>query len=156
MAEAHVHGHHAPSGAWAGHARETLAAAGFRSGGARTAVIGVLACAGCCLTAQAIHDRLRGGERRVGIASVYRALEQLAGLRLVTRLDFGDGVARFEPADPAGHHHHHLLCTACGRVAPFEDPALERAIAGSGRDQGFAVDEHEVVLRGRCAACATG
>lgn len=112
-----------------------------------------LADAACCMTAQQIHDALRSGGRRVGIATVYRSLEQLAGLRLVIRLDFGDGVARFEPADPSGHHHHHLVCTVCGRVQPFEDPALEAAIATSGGDAGYAVDDHDVVLRGRCPDC---
>lgn len=148
--------HHAPHGApdeWLGHARACLTDAGYRSGGARTAVLEVLAAASCCITAQEIFDALRADGRRVGVASVYRSLEQLAGLRLVTRLDFGDGVARFEPADPGGRHHHHLVCTGCGHVEPFEDAALEVAIAGSGRDAGFEVVDHEVVLRGRCAKC---
>lgn len=151
----HVHADPLEPGAWLEHARARLAGAGHRAGGARSAVLQVLAEAECCITAQQIHDVLRAAERRVGVASVYRALEQLAGLRLVTRLDFGDGVARFEPADPGGHHHHHLVCTGCGRVAPFEDPELERVIAGTGAGAGFEVQDHEVVLRGRCAACAT-
>jgi len=117
-------------------------------------VIEALARAPCGITAQGIFDSLREGGRRAGIASVYRALEQLAALRLVTRLDFGDGVSRFEAADPAGHHHHHLVCTACGRVEPFEDPDLERALMASAGRAGFAPDDHDVVLRGRCAACA--
>lgn len=141
--------------AWLGHARTRLAEAGFRSGGARTSVLEVLADARCCMAAQEIHDALRDRGRRVGIASVYRTLEQLAGLRLVSRLDFGDGVARFEPADPSGHHHHHLVCTVCGRVQPFEDPRLERAIATTGGGAGFTIEEHDVVLRGRCPDCRT-
>jgi Fur family transcriptional regulator, ferric uptake regulator len=148
-----THAAHDPS-AWTAHARRALAAAGFRSGGARTAVIEVLAEAPCGITAQGIFDMLRERGRRAGIASVYRALEQMAALRLVTRLDFGDGVSRFEPADPAGHHHHHLLCTACGRVDPFEDPDLERALAATAGRAGFAAEDHDVVLRGRCAGCA--
>ena len=44
------------------------------------------------------------------------------------RVDLGDGVSRFERADPRGDHHHHLVCGDCGKVEPFEDPALEAAI----------------------------
>ncbi|MCC6830015.1 MAG: transcriptional repressor [Thermoleophilia bacterium] len=137
------------------HARTELARAGHRAGGARTAVLEQLAGAGCCQTAQEIHDLLRGTDRRrVGIASVYRVLDQLVGLHLVTKIEFGDGVSRFEAAQPGGHHHHHVVCTGCGRVDPFEDRDLERAIAGSGRRTGFEVTDHDVVLRGRCPDCA--
>jgi Fur family ferric uptake transcriptional regulator len=107
----------------------------------------------CCLTAQQIHDALREGKRRVGLASVYRALELLTALGLVHRVDV-DGTAAFEPADPAGHHHHHLVCSSCGRVDTFEDPELEQAIERLSARGGWNVDEHDVVLRGACASCA--
>ncbi len=93
-----VHDHPA-SEPWIDHARAELARAGHRAGGARTAVLETLAGTGCCQTAQEIHDLLRvDGGRRVGIASVYRVLDQLVGLRLVTKIEFGDGVSRFEAA----------------------------------------------------------
>ncbi|MGZ5325618.1 MAG: Fur family transcriptional regulator, partial [Solirubrobacterales bacterium] len=57
---------------WEGRAIETLASSGHRAGGARTAVVELLAEQDCCLSAQQIHDRLRSGGRGVGIASVYR------------------------------------------------------------------------------------
>src|SRR5213079_3173410 len=95
---------------WSNDALETLNQAGYRSGGARRAVVELLGRQRCCLSAQEIFDRLRAARRPVGIASVYRTLETLAALRLVKRIDAGDGVARYEPADPAGEHHHHLVC----------------------------------------------
>ena len=55
-------------------------------------------------------------------------LELLTELRLVQRIDVGQGVARYERHRPDGDHHHHLVCDCCGLVAPFEDPALEQAI----------------------------
>ena len=69
----------------------------------------------------------RGGSR-VGRASVYRALEQLEQLGLVQRLEVSRGTAGYERVEPGGHHHHHAICRRCGRMVPFEDPALERAI----------------------------
>ena len=63
----------------------------------------------CCASAQEIHASLRAGGRSVGIASVYRVLEVLSELRLVQRVDVGDGIARFErrfhrrrPSPPRG------------------------------------------------------
>jgi Fur family ferric uptake transcriptional regulator len=72
----------------------------------------------------------------------------------VQRVDVGDGVARFEPAGgDAHHHHHHLVCDDCGRVEPFTDDRLERALAGAAGRLGYAMEQHEVVLRGACANC---
>jgi Fur family transcriptional regulator, ferric uptake regulator len=124
-----------------------------RSGAARRVVVGFLGEQDCCVSAQEIHDAVRADGARVGIASVYRTLDGLAELGLVQRVDLGDGVSRFERADPAGEHHHHLVCGDCGKVEPFEDPALEQAIAGIAGGRGYEVAAHEVVLRGACGDC---
>jgi Fur family ferric uptake transcriptional regulator len=137
---------------WDEHARSKLAVAGRRAGRARDLVITLLAEQQCCLTANEIVDRLRADGRRVGMASVYRALDQLVSLGLVQRLDFPDA-ARFEPMLPSGEHHHHLVCDDCGKVEPFADHALERALNRVGSKVGYDVGTHDVVLRGACAAC---
>jgi Fur family ferric uptake transcriptional regulator len=139
--------------AWLDRAGDELKRAGFRAGGARAAVLELLAEQDCCLTAQEIFDRLREGGRRVGIASVYRALDVLTGMGLVQRLDMGEGVARFEPVHADGDHHHHVVCASCGKVAPFEDAALEDAVEGLGAKLGYELDGHDVVLRGACPDC---
>lgn len=154
MSHDRAHGHSAAATAeWRDHANTALAEAGHRSGGARAAVIGALATQDCCRTAQDLFDGIRANGKAVGIASVYRILDLLVGQRLVLRLDLGDGVSRFEPALPDGHHHHHLVCIGCNLVTPFEDPALEQAIHATGERSSFAVSEHDVVLRGRCPDC---
>lgn len=140
--------------AWSEHATESLRAAGLRSGGARRAVVEHLAGETCCRSAQEIFDGIRSGGGRVGIASVYRVLETLDELRLVQRVDIGDGVARFEAAFADGvHHHHHLVCSACGRVEPFEDDKLERALERVAATHGYALEDHDVVLHGACGDC---
>ena len=139
---------------WATYALESLAEAGYQRGGARRVVIELLARQNCCMSAQEILAALRRARRPVAIASVYRTLETLAELRLVKRVDAGDGIARFEPLQPDGDHHHHLVCRDCGRVEAFADPRLERAIEKIAHGVGYSVDEHEVVLTGACADCA--
>jgi Fur family ferric uptake transcriptional regulator len=138
---------------WGAHATATLAGGGYRAGAARLRVVEALARRDCCATAQEIADELRDGDRRVGIASVYRALELLDRLGLVHRLDVGDGVARYEAALAGGEHHHHVICQRCGRVEQFTDGALERAISALSDRLDYAIDEHDVVLRGTCPAC---
>jgi Fur family ferric uptake transcriptional regulator len=139
---------------WTTYALDALDGAGYRRGGARRAVVELLGRQDCCMSAQELHERLRRARRPVGIASVYRALETLADLRLVKRIDAGDGIARYEPSRPDGDHHHHLVCRDCGKVEAFSDDRLERAIDKVAGGLGYSVDEHEVVLTGACADCA--
>jgi Fur family ferric uptake transcriptional regulator len=138
---------------WQEHATATLRAAGYRPGGARASVIEALAREDCCLPVQSIYDEVRRRRPGVGIASVYRALETLTSLGLVHRVDLRSGGARYEPAEPSGDHHHHLVCDDCGKVEAFSDDRLEDAIQDVSRGASFRIDEHDVVLRGRCAAC---
>ena len=138
---------------WVEHAQRELSRAGHRSGGAREEVLALLGRQRCLLSAQEIHEQLRATGRSVGLASVYRALELLANLKLVHRVDV-DGTACYEPADPSGEHHHHAICDRCGKLAVFEDPELERVLGLVGARLGYAVGDHDVVLRGACPDCA--
>jgi len=149
----HTHGAAGGGERWAEHALERLETAGFRRGGARRAVIEVLAGEPCALSALDIDERLRGGGRRVGRASVYRALEQLSELDLVHKLDLGSETARYERTDPGGDHHHHMVCDRCGKVLPFEDSELELAVTKVTGGAGFEVRDHEIVLHGACDNC---
>ena len=138
---------------WSVAALAALEARG-RSGGARRAVVELLGRQDCCLTAQEIFDRLRAEGRRVGIATVYRVLEQLGERGLVQRIDVGAGTARYEAAQPSGEHHHHLVCDGCGKVEAFADDELETVIHAVERRTGYTVAAHDVVLRGACRECA--
>jgi Fur family ferric uptake transcriptional regulator len=138
---------------WREQTERRLRDAGYRRGGAREAVVELLSRQRCALSAQEIDDRLRTARRSVGRASVYRALEQLTELKLVGRVDVGDGVARYEPSLPGGDHHHHVVCDRCGRLEAFEDEELERAIRHLAGRLRFDIDEHDVTLRGACPGC---
>jgi Fur family ferric uptake transcriptional regulator len=141
---------------WATHARAVLRRAGHHKGAARDEVIELLSRQDCALSALEIEDELRRRNRAgrpIGRASVYRGLELLHEHKLVSRLELGDGVARYEPIDPAREHHHHLVCDECGQLVPFHDPALERSINRLSSRLGFRTEDHEVTLRGHCPDC---
>lgn len=134
---------------WAERAKTRLNEAGFRAGAARLKVIELLGGESCAITALEIDRRLPS----VGRASVYRTLEQLEQLELVHRVDVGGEVVAFERDDPRGHHHH-MVCIRCGRLVPFSDPKLERAIEGIGERAEFEIVAHDVLLRGVCPRCS--
>jgi Fur family ferric uptake transcriptional regulator len=133
---------------WAEQATERLEQAGHRNSGSRRQVVELLAGERCAVTALDIDRRLES----VGRATVYRTLEQLERLHLIQRVEIGGDSAGFERLDPDVHHHH-LVCERCGRLSPFSSAALEEAIEAISRKSDFAVDAHDVVLRGRCPRC---
>lgn len=118
-------------------------------------MVELLAGESCCLTAEEIAARLRAGGEPVGIASVYRALDLLGEIGLVQRVEVGDGTARYESMTPGGEHHHHVLCETCGRLTPFEDDSLERAMGRLADRLEHDVRGHDVLIRGECRRCGS-
>jgi Fur family ferric uptake transcriptional regulator len=142
---------------WADHAAQLLAEAGKRRGGARQAVVDLLGRQACALSALEIEEALKaGGDRPVARASIYRVIDELEQLKLVTRIEVGHGISRYEAVHPGGHHHHHhLVCDDCEKVIPFEDDELERTIHRVAGRVAFDVAEHEIVLHGSCGDCGS-
>lgn len=138
---------------WSEVAETRLTEAGFRRGGARAAIIALLDAQSCALSAYEIEATLREHGRGVGRASVYRILDQLDGLGLVTKIEVGQGIARYEPNRPGADHHHHMVCARCGEVIPFADDELEATIEKVAERLTFEVAEHDIVLHGACADC---
>jgi len=140
---------------WVERAEATLGAAGRKRGGARRALLELLAGQECALTALEIEDALRArSSRPVSRASVYRILDELEALALVQRVETGQAMVRYERVCEQEHHHHHLVCDRCGLVMPFSDAGLERAIDSLSERVPLAVSEHEIVLHGACRDCA--
>jgi Fur family ferric uptake transcriptional regulator len=140
---------------WVQQAELALSAAGRKRGGARRALLELLAGEECALTALEIEDALRArSSRRVSRASVYRILDELEALALVQRVETGQAMVRYERVCEHEQHHHHLVCDQCGLVMPFSDARLERAIDSLSARVPLAVSEHEIVLHGACRDCA--
>lgn len=139
---------------WGDAALAALERRGHRSGAARRAVVELLDRQECCLAAQEIYDLLRDERTPVGLASIYRTLDQLDRDGLLQRVELGDGTTRFEPAHAGADHHHHLVCDSCGKVEAFADDRLEQALRRVEERTGYDVAGHEVVLRGSCRDCS--
>jgi Fur family ferric uptake transcriptional regulator len=139
---------------WTELAAGALAAAGYRRGGARSAIVELLGEQHCALSAAEIEQQLRRRSRSVSRASVYRVIEELERIGMIQRVEVGQGRVRFEPLRHGSGHHHHLVCERCGRLEPFSDEGLERAIEQLAARVPLRVSEHEIVIRGDCEDCA--
>ena len=132
--------------------RGLLAGAGHVWTRPRAGVLHVLIAAPTPLKVEEIHDRLARwpGGRGINLSSVYRTVNLLNGLRVVRRVQLGDGPQRFELAEDFRGHHHHFVCEACGRIEDVRQCPLE------GADLGAGVRSHHLELFGVCRACVGG
>ena len=130
--------------------RTALRAHGLRVTPQRLAIDGALRALGRHATAEEVLARVHGTVPGVSLPTVYAGLELLADLGLASRVHAGRAV-RYDPrADP----HHHFVCDNCGAVADIDASVdLEPALTGL-RASGATPSGAEVLVRGRCAACA--
>ncbi|MHB1235717.1 MAG: Fur family transcriptional regulator [Microbacteriaceae bacterium] len=121
----------------------------------RTAVFDALGATEGFVGAQNLHIRLRESGAPIGLATVYRALADLAAEGAVDLLQSAEGESLYRACTP-GQHHHHLICRECGRTVEIEADAVEswtRSIASS---HGFTQPSHVIDVFGRCADCSAG
>ena len=95
---------------------------------------------------EAVESRLPGIAR----TTVYRTLEHLSRMGLITRACHPGRVARF---DPRTEIHHHLVCLHCNDFIDFEDEKLNSLPMPDTTAFGFEVSDYRVQLRGICQSC---
>jgi Fe2+ or Zn2+ uptake regulation protein len=86
-------------------------------------------------------------------ATVYRNIEVFEQLGVVARLRLGWN-SKIELSDMFIHHHHHFTCVECQKITSLPDnPVIEKEIAKLGRGGGLKLTDHQLEVRGICAAC---
>ena len=100
------------------------------------------------LTAEEVYRHLLDAGEEVGLATVYRVLTQFEAAGLVKRHHFEGDRSIFELHE--GGHHDHMVCTACGKVIEFLDPAIEERQRQIAAQHDFVMSEHSLYLYGTC------
>jgi Fur family ferric uptake transcriptional regulator len=100
------------------------------------------------LSAEDVHKLLAETGTDIGLATVYRVLEQFEQAGILMRHRFDGNKACFELN--RGEHHDHLLCLDCGAVEEFVDERIENLQQEIATRHGFALDGHELCLYVRC------
>ena len=119
----------------------------------RAAVAAVLADVEEFRSAQELHALLREAGEKVGLATVYRTLQQMAADGSVDMLRTAEGEAVYRACSTG--HHHHLVCRGCGRTVEVEGPAVERWATKISEEHGFSDVQHTLEIFGTCADCAS-
>lgn len=137
-------------------AKALLKGVGLRATPARVAVMRQLAMAGAPLSHGETVDALAafGFDQ----STVYRSLHELADAKLLSKLDLGDQIRRFELRSSLGGEgldHPHFMCVDCGKLACLESYSFHLT-PNRGRRRAMLGVITEVLLRGQCGACSTG
>lgn len=106
------------------------------------------------LSAEDVFLKVKEKSPEIGLATVYRTLELLVELKVVDKINFGDGVARFDlRKEGAKHFHHHLVCMNCGAVEEIEEDLLEDVEKKVELDYHFQIMDHRLTFHGICRVC---
>ena len=130
--------------------------AGYRLTEPRRRVLDALREAQGPLTAQDVAERANAS-----VASTYRVLALLVELGLVSETP-DDGAAlpgcetrgRHYALCTAHEHHHHFFCRSCHATLEVSCEELEQALTQLAQATGFRLEQHDIMLRGQCPACA--
>ena len=128
----------------------------------RRIIMGVLSSTAKHVSAEEIYMKVHQTSPAVGLTSVYRTLDLLEGMGIVSKLHFGDGRNRYELAESQTKrgHHHHLVCTRCNSVIDYDDfvdeelVLLKKVERELSRKHRFHIVGHAIQFYGECTRCA--
>ncbi len=135
---------------------------GRRMTASREAIVSVLEETREHLSAEDVYFQVHKKYPRIGLTTVYRNLELLVEMGVLSKFAFGDGRARYElklAVDGAEEHHHHLVCTECGKVINYSDfmdeekKFLRLAEKGLAKKYDFEITDHVIQFLGHCKKC---
>ncbi|WP_026972448.1 ferric iron uptake transcriptional regulator [Aliagarivorans marinus] len=101
------------------------------------------------VSAEDLYKRLLDQGEEIGLATVYRVLNQFDDAGIVTRHHFEGGKSVFELSSQK--HHDHLVCLDCGKVIEFSDDTIESRQREVAQSNGIELTNHSLYLYGNCS-----
>ncbi|ADH99705.1 ferric iron uptake transcriptional regulator [Salisediminibacterium selenitireducens] len=106
------------------------------------------------LSAEDVYMLVKEKYPEIGLATVYRTLELLTELKIVDKINFGDGVSRYDlRQEGANHFHHHLVCIECGAVDEIQEDLLDDVEKVVESRWNFQIKDHRLTFHGICYRC---
>lgn len=133
--------------------QDEIRAAGKRMTKARQAVLSVLESTKYPLSPTELHHRLKKQKVAVDLVTVYRNLDTLKELGLVTQLKLHqEGQFRYELRE-GREHHHHIQCKSCGLIVDLLLCPLKKLMAMIEQETRFVIGDHSLEFSGWCPKC---
>lgn len=130
----------------AGRIEKLCADKGLRMTGQRRTIAAVLDEATDHPDVETLHSRAGERDSSISIATVYRTVKLFEEAGILEKHDFGDGRARYEPAER--EHHDHLIDLTTGEVIEFVDPEIEALQEKIAERLGYQLKGHRLELFG--------
>ena len=129
----------------------SLRAKGYRLTPQRMMILSAIESSRDHISAEEVYSEVLKKYPNVNISTVYRTLDLLEELDLVTKTDLGGGRVRYHPADKG--HHHHLVCRDCGKIIDLDESALKHLRETLLHNYGFDADLKHLGIMGLCDRC---
>ncbi|WP_199608657.1 ferric iron uptake transcriptional regulator [Flocculibacter collagenilyticus] len=100
------------------------------------------------ISAEDVYKILLDNGEEIGLATVYRVLNQFDDAGILSRHHFESGKSVFELTGKT--HHDHLVCLNCGKVIEFEDDVIEQRQLDIAEAHGLKLTNHSLYLYGEC------
>ena len=120
----------------------------------RAEIADLLGGTGEFVSAQELHASLRAGGSTVGLATVYRALQEMSTSGVVDAVRNENGEVLYRRCAVPSHHHH-LVCRSCGRTEEISAPGVEQWARAVAEEFGYSDVDHNVELFGLCGGCTS-
>ena len=135
--------------------KEKLKDTGFKITPQRRAIIEVLLNhENKHLSSEEIYDLVRVDCPEIGLATVYRTMQLLDEINVISKLNLDDGCVRYELSlNEDTHHHHHLICSKCNKIIEVKEDLLDSIEQEIESLYKFKITNHDVKFYGLCDAC---
>lgn len=90
-------------------------------------------------------------DQKIGIATIYRTLNFLEEVNLISSISFGKDGKKYEGNN--NQHHDHIICTDCAKIVEFLDNTIEKKQEEIAAKNGFKITDHTMQIFGLCSDC---
>lgn len=129
---------------------EKLTARGYKITPQRRLILQILKNSDRHLTAEEVAEQIKELQPSISVATIYRNLNMLVDIRLVSKLDLHQGPARYEVNQG---HDHHMVCLECGAAIKLGVCPMQGIILKIIDERDFLVDSHHFEVMGYCKEC---
>ncbi|PLV60151.1 Fur family transcriptional regulator [Thermotoga sp. KOL6] len=106
------------------------------------------------LGVEEVYRELLNRNVRISKATVYRAVELLVELGFLRKLNFGEGLYRYELVDRTSREsHQHVICQKCGKIMEIQSDQVEKIVSEISEKTGYIINWHDLKFYGICPEC---
>lgn len=105
------------------------------------------------LNSEEIYELVKKDCPEIGLATVYRTLQLLDSLDVITKINLDDGCSRYEINEEDEHQHHHLICEECNDIIEVKGDFLDELEREIEEEYEFDIKDHKLKFFGLCKKC---